>query len=442
MKSLFTLGERFFSRLLGFDISETDVLKWTVFARNLILIFTISAAGMWAFFTYNSIITLSAAFNGALSARGNSIAHAVARAAFVPLILKDEKALKRVLALYADEPDLVRLEVAGKAGSSLASRSWPVPAGGEQLTAEAPVIPSPEYADPAFYVAGPVGTIRVAMSTWRTKRELRAIILKTAFGSALFILGIIWVCLLLVRNMTQRLRELVGEARLAEDLKRSNQELEQFAFVASHDLQTPLWAVAGYVQLLKHRYKGRLDAKADQFIDSAAGGVERMQALIRDLLNYSRVGRTEPPAVPVDLGIVMKTSLALIQKTIRETGAVINVEPLPTVQASPMRMGQLFENLIGNALKYRGERHPEIRIRAEKRKTEWVLSVQDNGIGIEPQYFGRIFEVFQRLHSRNEYAGTGIGLAVCKKIVELYGGRIWVESKPGEGSTFKFTLPE
>jgi light-regulated signal transduction histidine kinase (bacteriophytochrome) len=228
----------------------------------------------------------------------------------------------------------------------------------------------------------------------------------------------------------------------AADLRRSNGELEQFAYVASHDLQEPLRMISSYIQLLQRRYQGQLDAKADTFIGFAVDGVTRMQRLINDLLAYSRVGTHGAPLVPTDCGEVMAGVIAALGAPIAETGARVTYGELPTVLADATQLGQLFQNLIGNALKFCTGGTPEITISAERTGGEWLIHVRDNGIGIDPAYAERIFIIFQRLHSREEYPGTGIGLAICKKIVERHGGRIWVESQPGQGATFTFSLPD
>ena len=227
----------------------------------------------------------------------------------------------------------------------------------------------------------------------------------------------------------------------AEELVRSNAELERFAYVASHDLQEPLRMVASYVQLLEQRYKGKLGHDADKFISYAVEGAKRMQSLIRDLLVYSRVRITKEVLQPVECSNVLSTVLANLHLSIAETGVQISVEALPRVVADQARLTQLFQNLIENAIKFRCEASPKIHIGAAQSGDAWVISVCDNGIGIEPRHAQRIFEVFQRLNDRDKYPGTGIGLAIAKKIVEQHGGRIWVESKLGRGATFCFTMP-
>ncbi|MFO0754715.1 MAG: ATP-binding protein [Thermodesulfovibrionales bacterium] len=258
-------------------------------------------------------------------------------------------------------------------------------------------------------------------------------------------------------EMTQRLREsqrtLEGEIaghrrtdeereRLIRDLEHSNKELEQFAYVASHDLQEPLRMVGSYVQLLERKYKGCLDEQADKYIAYAVEGAVRMQKLIEGLLAYSRIGTRGADFRPVDMNEVFDNAVSNLSVVLRESGGSARRDALPTVQGDELQLLQLLQNLIGNAIKFRKpDMPPAVHVAAGREGEEWVFSVSDNGIGIKPEHFERIFRIFQRLHTRREYPGTGIGLALCKLIVERHHGRIWVESSPGEGASFHFSIP-
>jgi len=243
----------------------------------------------------------------------------------------------------------------------------------------------------------------------------------------------------LLFNERKRAEEALKEK--TEELARSNRDLEQFAYVASHDLQEPLRMVTSYVQLLARRYMGKLDSDADEFISFSVDGAIRMRKLIIDLLAYARVGMRGKEFEPTDCENVLHQSLHNLSLAIQEESAAVTHDPLPTVLADHSQLGQLFQNLIGNAIKFRGEESPRVHISANRNGHGWTFSVSDNGIGLAPEYAERIFIIFQRLHSRQEYSGTGMGLAICKKIVERHGGRIWVESEVGKGATFYFTLP-
>jgi PAS domain S-box-containing protein len=242
------------------------------------------------------------------------------------------------------------------------------------------------------------------------------------------------------RDVTER-KAMENEIKLAmEKLQQSNAELEQFAYVASHDLQEPLRMVASYVQLIERRYKGKLDSDADEFIGYAVDGANRMRGLIDDLLTYSRVARLGKPFGLTDLESTLEIVLLNLKTSIAENEAVVTHDKLPTVMADGGQLVQLFQNLIGNGIKFHGEEAPHVHISAQVRDTDYLFSVRDNGIGIAPEYYDRLFKIFQRLHTREEYPGSGIGLAVCKRIVERHGGRIWIESQVGKGSTIYFTL--
>jgi signal transduction histidine kinase len=245
-----------------------------------------------------------------------------------------------------------------------------------------------------------------------------------------------------VEAMRNRILAEVEALRAAQsDLERSNAELEQFAYVASHDLQEPLRKVASFCQLLQRRYGGQLDERADQYIGFAVDGAKRMQDLINDLLAFSRVGRSTQAMTSVDCAALVARAESNLATVIEESGAQIRTGLLPRVHGDPALLGQVFQNLIGNALKYRGEAAPVVELDARRDGPMWELRCSDNGIGIDPEYAERIFVLFQRLHGRGEYEGTGIGLAMCRKIVEHHGGRIWLDPIPGPGSTFRFTLP-
>jgi hypothetical protein len=249
-----------------------------------------------------------------------------------------------------------------------------------------------------------------------------------------------------IRELNTTLEQRVSERTQAllqsnEALRQSNDDLNQFAYAASHDLQEPLRMVALYSQLLQRRYAGKLDEEADQFISYIVGGAKRMEMLLKDLLTYSQTGASsEGPAYPVDCESVIQKVMLNLQASAEQNGAEVTWHTLPTVQAHEIRVVQLLQNLIGNAIKYRSAEAPRIHIGAEFREGEVLFSVQDNGIGIEPEFKQQIFGIFKRLHGQN-YPGTGIGLAICQRIVERYNGRIWVDSKVGEGSRFWFTLP-
>jgi len=244
----------------------------------------------------------------------------------------------------------------------------------------------------------------------------------------------------LVIEVAERKR---AEKKLKETvaaLERSNAELERFAYVASHDLQEPLRMVISFTQLLEKRYQDKLDADAHDFINFAVGGASRMQNLINDLLAYSRVSQRSKPFEPTNMEEVFEAAVANLQIAIKESKTKVNHDPLPGVMADEGQLVQVFQNLISNAIKFRGKELPCVQVSAMYKEGECVFSVKDNGIGIDPQYFDRIFIIFQRLHGQ-EYPGTGAGLSIAKRIVERHGGRIWLESEPGKGSTFYFSIP-
>ncbi len=248
---------------------------------------------------------------------------------------------------------------------------------------------------------------------------------------------------LFVQDLTEREELVRAIAQRAAELSRSNRDLEQFAYVASHDLQEPLRMVGSYTELLRERYQDRLDADGIEFLRFAHDGVLRMRELIEALLAFARVGSRARPFEPVALDAVAERVLANLAEAIRRTGADVRFDPLPSVEGDRVQLVQLIQNLVGNALKFTKGGPPRVRVSASRTGAEWVITVQDHGIGIAPEFQEKVFQIFQRLHTREEYPGSGIGLSICRRVVERHGGRIWIEStgQPGEGSAFRFTLP-
>ena len=230
--------------------------------------------------------------------------------------------------------------------------------------------------------------------------------------------------------------------RLSEELARSNAELKDFAYIASHDLKKPLQSIESFAKLLARRYKGKLDAKADEFISYIFEGVQRLQMLIKDLLEYSQIETKAKNIKPTDCSFIVEEAMSNLKTAIDESDAVVTYNKLPTIMSDPQQMVSLFQNLIDNAIKFRSNNAPIVRISAERKGNEWLFSICDNGIGIDPKNFEKIFAMFQRLHGTTDYPGTGIGLSICKKIVERHGGRIWLESETAKGASFYFTIPD
>ncbi len=238
-----------------------------------------------------------------------------------------------------------------------------------------------------------------------------------------------WIC-----------RDITNEKRLRDELERSNMDLQQFAYVASHDLQEPVRAVIGSLQIVEESIGATLDERATKFLNEAKNGATRMQVLINDLLSYAQVHTKAADLLPTDLSVVYSEAIENLQSAIEDTGTTITCDPLPVVEANRSQMRRVFQNLIENAIKYRSATTPKIHVSATRNLTEWVFCITDNGIGLDMQYADRIFDIFQRLHSRSKYQGTGIGLAICKRIIGRHGGRVWVDSQPGRGSKFYFSL--
>ncbi|MCX6927848.1 MAG: PAS domain S-box protein, partial [Verrucomicrobia bacterium] len=283
----------------------------------------------------------------------------------------------------------------------------------------------PEYVSEKRYLRKDGSTLWVAIN---------ARLIRSADGVPRYSIGVI-------QDFTHRKRAEETVRQTTEELQRSNRDLEQFASIASHDLQEPLRAVVGYVNLLQMRFPEKLDPKVREYITGAIGGAKRMEQLIADLLAYSRVSARDQALQPADLNAVLADALASLKTSITESRAEVTNDALPTAHVDARQITQVFQNLVGNAIKFCGESTPKIHVGARQEEGRWVISVRDNGIGIAVEHFQRIFKIFQRLHTRKAYPGTGIGLAICQRIVERHGGKIWIESQPGEGSTFFFYLP-
>jgi PAS domain S-box-containing protein len=314
-----------------------------------------------------------------------------------------------------------REEVIGKVTHELFKTEFPAPL--EQITAE--LFKNDRWEGEIAHLTRS-GRRAVMASRWALQRD--------SYGRATAVLEI-------NRDITERKRAEDALRKQTAELARSNAELQQFAYVASHDLQEPLRMVVSYMQIIAEQYKGRLDADADEFIGYAVEGATRMRQLISALLEYSRAGGETQQAVITDCNRILNDVKSNLEIVIQENAAVITSDPLPTIAVDPTQMSQLFQNLIANAIRFRSKEQPRIHVAAIRNRSEWIFSVADNGIGIAPEHHSRIFVIFQRLHDRMEYPGTGIGLAICKKIVERFGGRIWLESGPGKGSSFFFSIP-
>jgi PAS domain S-box-containing protein len=287
-----------------------------------------------------------------------------------------------------------------------------------------------------------LGEIIAAIRETQEKVFYREVRLKDkVFGQNVYFVESFQVLRLYSMDITKRQQAEEKLQRTLEDLERSNKELQEFAYIASHDLQEPLRKIANFSEMIVTQYQDRLDEQAERYFGYVIDGAKRMQALINDLLSYSRVGRAELTLVPASLEEILKGTLSNLQALIQESGAEISHDPLPACKVNPHQLGQLLQNLIINGIKFHGHRAPRIHLSARQEGQEWVIAVRDHGIGFDPQYVEGIFKVFKRLHSKEQYPGTGIGLAICKKIVERHGGRIWAESEPGRGATFYFTIP-
>jgi signal transduction histidine kinase len=418
------------------SISPTEeALRWEAFARRLMLAFSLLTVLLGGGATALSALRMRTVLISSRTQRGEAIASAAARAAYVPLSLEDRAELAQVASYYEGQKALASLRILDDKGVEWARFTHPGAPRRGLIPVSAPVAaPGARPSDP------PVGRVEAVMDTNDIQAALTGQVVIFFAANGLFAVVILTGGLFIIRRLTRGMRALAREAARAEDLGRSNRELEEFAYIASHDLQAPLRRITGFAQLLSKRYKGKLDGEADDFISRITNSTDRMQDLIEDLLAYSRAGSRELAPARTDLNEVLRGVLADLDAQIKEAGGEVAVERLPVVTADPGQLSRLLQNLIANAIKFRGERPPSVRVSARREGDEWVFAVADNGIGIEKKYTGEVFKMFRRLHAATAYPGTGIGLAIARKVVERHGGRIWVESEPGRGSTFYFTL--
>ncbi|MBI2387777.1 MAG: hypothetical protein HYV14_17465 [Elusimicrobia bacterium] len=412
-----------------------EALRWEAFARRLMLAFSLLTVLLGGGSTALSALRMRGLLEASRAQRGEVIASAAARAAYVPLSLEDKDELARVASYYEGQTALASLRILDERGVEWARYDRAgAPVRGLIATVAPVAVPGARPAD------APVGRVEVLMDTSDFRGALAWQVVVFLGLNGLFAAGILLSGMFIIRRLTAGMHALAREAARAEDLSRSNRELEEFAYIASHDLQAPLRRITGFAQLLARRYKGKLDPEADDFIGRITGSTDRMQSLIQDLLAYSRAGSRELAPVRADIDALLRAVLADLDAQRKEAGGEVVVETLPAVTGDPDQLARLFQNLIANALKFRGDKPPVVRVSARRAGDEWVFAVADNGIGIEKKYAGEIFKMFRRLHSSAAYPGTGIGLAIARKVVERHGGRIWVESEPGKGSIFFFTL--
>jgi PAS domain S-box-containing protein len=422
----------------GFRLGQHAVVLVTV---AISLIATVGAAeGTSAFsgMTENTALLTLQAFVGVITITGLALAAAVA---------ERERAAERFRVLVQAAPEaIVMVDQAGRIAQLNPQMERLFGYSRDELLGEQVerLVPRPFQSEhhlhrTGFYVEPQVRAMGAGRDLFGLRKNGSEFPVEIGLGPIITDEGTFVIAVIV--DITERKQTEAVARQYAEDLARSNADLEQYAYVASHDLQEPLRMVTGYCDLLQRRYKGRLDKDADDFIDFAVEGANRMRALVQDLLAYARVSGESTQTEQVDCNQAFERALANLKGAVKDSNALVTSSRLPAVNADASQIEQLFQNLIANSIKFRGAESPVIQLGAEGRNGSWLFSVSDNGIGVETRHSERVFEMFQRLHRRQDYAGTGVGLAICKKIVERHGGRIWLKSQPGEGSTFYFTLP-
>jgi signal transduction histidine kinase len=418
--------------------------SWRQFSISIIAVLAVSIIGVVLVVAGFSALGTIGLARGEQDRRASEVARFIARAAFVPVSLGDTETLAKVVDIYAEDRDVVSVNVAAPDGKVLVRRDFHPAESARDLAVGTRPVSAPQELRTSAAGDETLAVVQVVLSGTRVRSAVRRSLTWIMLASFVLAAGAVLLDLKLISRMTGRLKDLLDQARRAEELARSNADLEQFAYVASHDLQEPLRKIVSFSELLRQRYSGKLDDEAARMFDLVVDGGLRMRNLIQDLLSYARVQSQAHPLVRVDTGMLVREALEAVEESAKEAGADIKIDSdMPEVLGDGSQLRQVFQNLLSNAIKFRRpDAAPKISVGARREGVYWRISISDNGIGIAPQYQKQAFEMMRRLHPRGKYPGTGIGLALCKRIVERHGGRIWLESQPELGTTIHFTLPD
>lgn len=417
--------------------------KWRVFTRSIVAVLAASIVAVAAGVSAIAIVRLRQLALAGAERKAADLARFVARTAFVPLSLENPSMLARAVEPYADDPDLAYLTVTDAAGKAVYASRRGASVEPGLVTAFRPVVPPSESAAPGA-PSEAVGKVAVGVSLARPLAAARRAVVAIALGSLALLLAAVAAGLALISGMTRRLKELVGEARLARSLKEANEQLEAFSYSVAHDLRAPLRHVSGFIDILQSRISAGLDAESRRYMTVIAESAVRMGALIDDLLSFSRTSRTELRTSRVSLRVLAEQAIADLESEAAGRTIDWRLAALPEVEGDPTLLRLVFQNLVGNALKFTAGRESaviEIGQGEPRPGGESVFYVRDNGVGFDMRYAGKLFGVFQRLHRQEDFKGTGIGLANVRRIIYRHGGETWAEGRPGEGATFYFSLP-
>lgn len=415
------------------DVSESR--HWTRFGRLLVLLMAGFGFLLGVGSTVLSVARSTRELRTALESEGREVVRAAARAAYVPLALEDEKALRGIVQAYAMNPRIRSVEIRGRRSGIHAQFRRPAPEGEAGVPVESEVHP------PGIASAPSEGVVRVTMATEGLTRHRRRVLRFNLAVNTVLTLVLLGIAIAMVRRMTGRMHELVAQAVWAAELRRSNKELQDFAYVASHDLQSPLRKVSGFSQLLREEAGPSLTPTARGHLDGIERGVTRMRSLIQDLLSYSRAGSEDLRLAKVDSAKIVREVVSDLEPQLAEARGKIELGDLPPVTADPHLLYRVFLNLLSNAIKFRAKRPLKVTVSAQGVNGDWEFRVRDNGIGIDPRYASKVFQMFKRLHGAGRFQGNGIGLALVRKIVERHGGSVRLESEDGKGAAFVFRLP-